>query len=358
MDNKRLNKTRHKEVALLLCEFERPSAPDTLIKSYQDFLDVRDYLPHYRFNLKVLKALVSLTLGLWHTEKRISRLSLLVSIKRYGFPREKNGRPVKNKYSKEFNHQIFLLYRNVYEASEHIIQTQLSQAKQICNFLLIGAPLPDEDLLWLQSNLHLDNRRMNRLLRYPEKSTVISNWVLKHYVGDLFSTRRAEATGWVLDEQPDFVIKKDLLINDLLNINELDRKAIEAFENGMDFHAVLREINNGGDDKVAIKPQEDVELTLVRRNYAIPKKDSDFSYNGLPDFENIVEDFVSNIDSHHSASMLWAIAYSRLASSTKMRLLKKHYMPESHHSFMKIAWRYRYSGLLRWLKKELSSKQL
>ncbi len=66
-----------------IVQLEKPYPKDDLISCYKDFLNVRDFLPFYQFNIKVLESLIDLACASWHSDERISRTSLLTTIKRY-----------------------------------------------------------------------------------------------------------------------------------------------------------------------------------------------------------------------------------------------------------------------------------
>ena len=72
-----------KDLQSLILKYDKPDAPDDLILTYQDFLRVKDFLIYYPFNPVVFQNLLKLTIDLWTSNKRISRLSLLQGIKRY-----------------------------------------------------------------------------------------------------------------------------------------------------------------------------------------------------------------------------------------------------------------------------------
>lgn len=72
-----------KQLLNQILQYEQPLAPDDLILAYPDFLKVRDFLLYYPFNPVVFENLLKLTMVLWTSNQRISRLTLLQGINRY-----------------------------------------------------------------------------------------------------------------------------------------------------------------------------------------------------------------------------------------------------------------------------------
>lgn len=342
----------------MLCQLERPRVPDTLISTYADYLQHRDFLEHYRFNLTVLESLVNLTIDLWKTDKRINRLGLLTSIKQFAFQR-KDDNVIKNPYSKQLNHRMFQLYRNTYEAAGVISARQLPEARKISNFLLIGASLPEEDQQWMLDNCALHDPIINRILRYPDKSPLISAWIRKHYYGNLLSERRAEATSWLIDEDPEFVFDRSLLLSDVEWLNLQDKTAIENHESQLALRDLVFLVNMENElvkkeDSQSIDTAEYAELKLMSRYHAHEVRYSKALEMQLPDLNSILEDYRNNTDFYHNSTMMWSIAFSRLDAKTKMQLIKKYYSEDTHRSFLKIAKQYKFVGLLKWLNSELN----
>ena len=72
-----------KDLLNLILQYKHPQAPDDLILTYHDFIKVRDFLSYYPFNPVVFENLLRLTIDLWTSNKRVSKLSLLQGINRY-----------------------------------------------------------------------------------------------------------------------------------------------------------------------------------------------------------------------------------------------------------------------------------
>jgi hypothetical protein len=210
---------------------------------------------------------------------------------------------------------------------------------------LINSVLENIDVIWLCENVGMSDMILNRILRYPEKSTIISNWAHQHYKQDNYRIRRAELAGWILDETPNFEIDKQTLIDDFEYFNIIDINAIQEYENELAATKIIERDLKGILTIQASAPT----LNLTKRPY-IPTPDFSKDYNAyVPDFKKMRAEFYPNIDLSFNLTMLWAIAYSRLDNTVKSELLKKYYCPEIYWSFFKICNKLRLSELLRWL---------
>lgn len=233
-----MTQQRRTELQRTLIKLEQPYPKNDLIGSYADFLKIRDYLTCYQFNPVVFDHLVNLTASLWNTSGRISRLSLLQKTRQYFYiatSKVENYR--KNGFSKEFSLkektriELFELFRKTFEESHFISKSQLDDVRSICNSMLINLPLTRTAEEWLCANTSLSDKILNRVLRYPAKSAIISNWAKENFENDELRGRRAEMTGWILNEEPEFEIDEAILIDDFEYLNEMDLQAIQAYEN-------------------------------------------------------------------------------------------------------------------------------
>ena len=354
------------EIQKAIIELENPYPKDDLIISYKDYLKVRDYLPFYQFNLSVFGSLLDLTCKLWNTELRINRISLLLSIKRYGY-RVVEGKGYSTIEPKlceipiGINHKAFLLFKYCFEDTNSLSPKQLAEAKIICNKLLINARLGDSDIEWLCENAEKSNMILNRVLRYPEKSAIISNWVKQHDELDSYRIRRAELVGWMLDESPDFIIDKQTLTDDFEYFNSVDLKSITEYESELvgfniierDFKGILATRTPSRVERLSGMSSESItqppELELSKRFY---NTHLDYSRNHktfIPDFVKLREEFHSKIETTVKVTMLWAIAYSRLDPVVKTELMKKYYRPEINWTYFKISKKLKLVDSLKWL---------
>ena len=352
-----------------IMELKKPVAPDNLIGGYKDFLQHRDYLHCYQYNSAVLESLLELTLALWHSDKRINRLSLLTVMRRYAFRYEKNTRnspPMSqaDKKNSAIAQKIFQLFVCAFQSPNPLPEGQREYTKRICNTMLKEQTLDYAALTWLCDHAAESELILNRLLRYPEKSERISKWAEENFNAPLIRLRRPEITGWVLDRNPEFELSNQTLIDDFEWANEKDVQTIKNHEDEIGAAALLNEELDGiipskfdmdpwlGDisgepDFIISRPREP---HLVSRHYPVPVVMVE-DYHRL-DLEKLRDKFYGRIDSNLKVTMLWSIAYSRLDKVQKTELMKKYYSEETYYTFFKICSRYGMKELLIWLKEQ------
>ncbi|MCB0371152.1 MAG: hypothetical protein KDD45_17485, partial [Bdellovibrionales bacterium] len=128
------------EIRNTITKLENPFPKDDLITSYKDFLKFRAELPFYQFNLNVLTSLIKLSNDTWDTKERISRISIIQLIKRYGFKEDVNVSYYRflkvNKPSKELRISLFKLFKRCFEKNTPLTNKQSLEAKRICNSML------------------------------------------------------------------------------------------------------------------------------------------------------------------------------------------------------------------------------
>jgi len=229
---------------------------------------------------------------------------------------------------------------------------------------LINTILEVTDIEWLCENADKSNVILNRLLRYPEKSTIISNWVKQHDKLDRYRIRRAEMVGWLMDENPDYIIDKMTLIDDFEYFNTIDINAIREYESELDVFKVIErdfkgilairepsrmERLRGIQSETITQPPE---LELTKRFYNTHLDYSSSHKTFIPDFIKLREEFYSNIDTTIKVTMLWAIAYSRLDAKVKTELMKRFYCDEVNWTYFKISKKLKLIDSLIWLKEQ------
>lgn len=363
------------QISRAIADIERPYPPDDLIKNYRDFLKLRDVLPFYQYNPKVLAAMVDILCNLWYSEARISRLSLITIIKQYG--RQINSDKVydgrlaaePHRYPLEATRQLCWVFQRCFDRELPVNHKQAESIKANCNSLLIGAAMSGEEEKWLCRNLHLSPVILNRILRYPVPSSIISEWARANYNNDNFRDRRAEMAGWLLDENPEFVVDEQTLIADFEYLNKKDKAAIGQYNDEMEAQnivdkelgSLLRSPNTGWSDGFntsGLSPgyfSTMPQLELTKRFYQVPVDDTASATYGraVPNFKTLTKIFHENIRQLQSTTMLWAVNYSRLDKGTKEDLLKKHFCQSSAKSFFKIAKKLQSVNLLLWLKDQM-----
>lgn len=353
------------KIQIAIDQIRNPAPPESFINSYKDFLKVRDSLPYYRFGEKVLNSLLDLSLETWDTSERISRISLLQSIRRYsddstrGLYSESNKKlrslkqPVKKK--------LFKVFKNCFEDGHRLTEKQLPEAQKICNTLLLNIELEVKEEQWLCDNHHRSIIILNRLLRYPKQSKIITSWVKDNFHRDNLRNRRAELISWILDEEPDYNLDFKILVDDFNYFNRKDKEALDRVKESIALHQMLSErlgdqtesdrifdipgIDLDPDSELNIQP-----LELSKRFYRVPTKYSPEHYENIPEFKKMEKHFVENIVTFHKVTMMWATSYSRLSIAKKSNLMIKYYTPEAENTFFRICHRSKLIKPLEWLK--------
>lgn len=364
-----MEKKQKIEILKAIAEIENPYPKNNLISSYGDFLKVRNYLPYYKFNPIVFDELLQLVLNEWESHKRINRLSLLQSVKQYfrGALDEKQREyySIKTRPHRTLGittrKKVFDLFRKVFEESKYISTRQLDEARKICNYVLINLELTPVEEEWLCSNISASELILNRVLRYPVQSTVITTWAKSNFKNDCYRHRRAELVGWVIDETPDFEVDQQTLIDDFDYLNQCDLQAIQNYDDEVAANKIMeQELGEYLPKRPYYSPFDDAingeeidlslpELTLSKRPYSIPI-DSSKSYPvRIPDFDFLKHNFYNDLAVHQKITMIWAIAYARIDNKLKFALLKKYYCKETYYSLYRICKRTNNLALLKWM---------
>lgn len=350
---------KKKKLLRTITEIEAPMPQDDLISSYADFLKVRDTLHYHKFNPVVFENLLKLTNNHWKSEKRINRLSLVQTIKKYGYKTDNKL----NLLSLEIRKQLFDIFRKPFEDYNFVRRRQLNEVRQVCNYLLINIELSQDEEHWFCENASKSEMILNRVLRYPVKSNVISNWVKKKFYDNNYRNRRAELLSWIIDEQPDFEIDYQTLKDDFEFLNQSDIQAIKDYDDEIVATKIIQEELKDYLPKKWLPQLEfphnffgqeiaDVsapELKLSRRFYGVPIDNSKNYPDRIPDFKSLRKEFYSEIANMKKITMIWAIGYSRLDNQTKENLLKKYYCEENYYSFFNVSKKIKSVELLKWL---------
>jgi hypothetical protein len=350
-----------------------PYPPDDIIITYFDFLKMRDFIHYFQFNLTVFDNLLKLTIDLWKTEKRISRISLMDIVKKYSYTNIQSE-PKKFHNDKLIElpektcYLIFELFKMTYECPEKLSALQVEEVQKISSILIKDLPLSAECELWLCENAEKGERVLNRLLRYPIKSKIISKWARANFENDHFRNRRAEMLGWILDEDSSFELEKDVLIRDFDYINAVDLAALKDYENELVGNDILqRELGN-------ILPQRSLDsfsfletpnkngfnpilnyptLNFKRRFYNFyNSKKLEKANNRDELIEQMTLDFYSNLRTTLAITKIWGIGYSRLSNDLKTELLKTQYNENTHRSLVKVANMNKNIKILEWILEE------
>ncbi len=368
-----MTKFRKKELKQALIKIDNPYPNDDLILTYAGFLKVRDFLGYYQFNPVVFENLLTLANDLWKTEKRINRFILIKKIKQYYHGAHGDRSPFYTfktinpglELSLESRKLIFNLFKKLFDERHYIGVRQLDDARRICNGILINKELTPDEEEWLCANADKSTLILNRVLRYPIQSIVISQWAKKNFKNNLYRHRRAELLSWIIDKAPDYKIDKQTLVDDFEYLNESDLQAIQDYKHEIEANEIIerefgdyfhtkKEYDSFDNYFENYKKKKGVELEtpelkLTQRPYGKPiDLRLDYPAN-IPNFEEMSEVFYRNLPTHQLITMIWSIGYSRLDNPQKSELLKKYYTNETYFSMFKVAKRDQNSELLKWL---------
>ncbi len=350
-----------------IAEINNPYPLDSFIITYRDFLKNRDFLPFYKFNPNVFENLLNLSLSSWLTTERISRLSLLENIRRYSRDEESrsaylNANRKLTSLPPGIKKKLFLIFKNCFEEAGVLTEKQLPEARKICNSLLLNIKLEEAEEKWLCTNYSRSPLILNRVLRYPKQSQIITAWAKEHYHNNDLRNRRAELLSWILDEDPSYTLNPQTLIEDFNYFNDLDRQAVQEVKETFELNRLLADRlgNNEVSDRIFdipginLDPESDLELKslkLSKRFYQVPTKFSNDYFENFPDLDKLEVHFHQNIDTFLRVTMMWGIGYSRLTGEQKSELLIRFYSEEAENTFFRICQRCKLVGPLEWLKK-------
>ena len=74
---------KNEELQKAIVKIEKPWPPDDKIGSYQDYLRIRDLIIYHQFNPAVFEQILDLALSNWASTTKVSRHSLVMTIRRY-----------------------------------------------------------------------------------------------------------------------------------------------------------------------------------------------------------------------------------------------------------------------------------
>jgi len=361
------------ELQNAIIKLENVFPTNDLIITYADFLKVKHYLGSYQFNPAVFQNILCLINTLWKSNKRINRLVLLIKLREYLNTKDPDQQTSPHSRSFEFTNtlsldirkQLFELFTNIFDHPSHISSKQLEEARKYSNNLLINVGLTAVEEDWLCINADKSPHILNRILRYPIKSTIISKWARENFNNISFVTRRAELISWIIDEEPTFEVSSQQLLDDFENMNQLDRQAIQSYKDDTYANQIMeRELGDilprikyndveTGEIREGRVDLDSPELKLIRRPYAYPIDMNSDLFQHIPDFNKMSQEFYNQIELFKMKTMIWGIAYSRLDNESKSGLLKKYYCAETYHSLFKASKKIKNVEILKWLLEQL-----
>jgi hypothetical protein len=346
-----------------IAKLEKPWPNDDFISNYSDFLKHRDLIIYHRFNPVVFEQLLDLAISHWTANQKVSRSSLVLTIRRYVSVQgaDLNNLDLLGKA------KVFELFKLTLLHPEFIPQGQRVEIEQRAAQLVYGLLLEGKQLIDLCELALHHPKALNRVLRYPSQSSIISNWVAAHFEHPVLQLRRAEAVGWMLDTNPEFEVDEAIIRRDFEHMNDLDRTAVT---NVVMNDAVNELFNTDWLSEFPIDrsiPQDPFEspkkspriafgkdrIVWIKRFYPVPTVHDKTADDWVPDFEALEFFFEANHASLLKVTMVWGIAYSRIDKKLKSKLLRKYYCPETHYSISRVATKQGLLEVLKWMLKQL-----
>ncbi len=171
------------------------------IKNTKDIYEERALLKSISFNEKSIDYLVGIIVDEIKNKKRFKKFECLKIIKRI----------IKNRlnnvlFNTDLVDNLFYLYQNYIFTDNIEIQWAVS-------VYIKDQILSNEQIQWLIDNWEESDHLVNRLLRYPVRHQLITDWATLVYKQDIISDRSAEIIGCLIDDDiPDFITED----NDIL----------------------------------------------------------------------------------------------------------------------------------------------
>ena len=321
------------EMFRLITEWENKYPNDNSIVHYTDFLKIRNEVCYYQFNPIVFHQLLCLVVEEWSSNKKISRLSLVTTIRRY----YKKNQIQAEQLSPDSRSKIFELYKKCFDESQFVSALQLEEVQRQCNQLMMNLPLGENEERWLCENRMRSPFILNRLLRYPVKSNVISAFARNNSSLLEMRKRRAEHLSWILDEEPDFKIEPKLLIDDFEVLTKIDEHLVQTYRDELNANKIISRDFNFID-------LDEPQLELSRRFY-----NPTLSNKETPDFDFLREDFYNKLPLTLQITGIWAIGYSRLENCVKSEILKPYFRAETIKSLIKVCKKNKNAEFLKWM---------
>jgi hypothetical protein len=355
---------KKQELLEAIVKIEKPWPQDNKIRSYQDFLRHRDLIIYHQFNPAVFEQILDLILLNWTSTTKVSRHSLVMAIRRYVSEQEVDV----NNLSPSIKIKLFDLFVLTLTQSDRVPNGQRAEVEKWAAQLILGMQFETQQLHRLCDFALHHPKPLNRVLRYPVKSDIISTWVLENFDHPSLKLRRAEAVGWILDLDPTFEVDSKTIRADFDYMNELDKEAVSNVVMSDVMHQLFKTdwpMDFPIDNSIPVEPYEiekkklpsfafgKEKIELIKRFYPVKTVYDKAADNWVPDFEALEDYFQQNHESLRKVTMVWGIAYSRLSNKQKSKLLRKYYVPETHYSIVRVATKHKLLDLLKWISKLL-----
>jgi hypothetical protein len=164
-------------------------------KDYQTIISNSELLRYSAFDENFIKGILNKIQPFIDNNKRYRRKEIIKLLKSH-----LKKRPRKFKLKPETTKALFKFY------SSQIFKVNEELANDL-SVILKDLELTDEQIQWLIDNSAKSKYILNRLLRYPQKSGLISMWAKYCLENDLHSERKSEIISYVLDANLNLELK-------------------------------------------------------------------------------------------------------------------------------------------------------
>ena len=398
-----MNKSLVKEFASTYYQVKKPKV-NFRIQDLKSYYHYRPYLPHYQFNDQLSQDLIVLLLNYLDNEKRLDRhrlfsniLSQLISIKRE--QRFKGDRPTEyniSPISKPTKDKFFELFQRIITDKWNLFYKKNKTSSYWLLMDLVKRINWDES----QWNWVLEHVKTIPHIRPLLEDTIITvpnieSFVLKHYNDTFIVENRTKYIAHILDNNPDFVIEKETILNDCAILNTLDQEYITQIIDKFEQDQLLTEVNwqlefgqhekfkemdkltedysnekmgssNHDDDsedwEYPIRYSENTMnhikndfigyhhqycfLPHHRRLYPVPNSEIKKGKVIFPDFDLALKLLNMTIDKYQAKYMVWSIVYSRLPKRKKIAMIRKWWREDLAYTWLFIAKRHNLPEIL------------
>lgn len=160
--------------------------PLDLIHNYKSILAYKEYLKVSKPDMQLLNILLDITLDKIRKQQRFQKLIVIKLILNHSKHKEID------RLTKE---KIFRLYQGLIFTENDEVCWKLSN-------LLKNSELEPTQVEWLIDNYELSDHLLNRILRYPVKNKMISQWAKTAINKEEMAHRKSEIIGCILNYWP------------------------------------------------------------------------------------------------------------------------------------------------------------
>lgn len=164
-------------------QFFPDNIPESFLISYEEILKLENFIKFSSPNKKILHRLLDIVLDLLENNRRFQKFRLVKLIQ------------VHSKFivvNKTLLEKFFKVYQNLIFNSNAETCWKLS-------VILKEVILNNQQINWLIENAKENEFIQNRLLRYPQKNKLISNWAKEMMSKNLLESRKSELIGLILN---------------------------------------------------------------------------------------------------------------------------------------------------------------